>query len=572
MKAVLLAGGEESLQNPLSKFSVKALLPVGNRPVLWYLLRLLQKNNINDILISAGHSTQLIEDEFVNVQDLGVNVRFLEDDFPRGPAGCLVPQKEFIGDSSFVVLSPVYPGNLDLENLLKRHRESGNMATVAVSRLKQGARGCFETDSSMRIVGYVDSPTPKEQKSLFQPLGLYVFEPGVLDFISDESYMDIKEQLIPTLIEENQTVRACLVAEDVNKLENVNEYFAANQSIFTKENGLDQLGKELSPGVFVRSETEIAAGAGLSGPLLIGEGTTIEEESILVGPAVIGDNCLISKGSRIKESILWSGTQLGDGAEMEHSISCRNTKIKPGATIRNTLVNGKKLHFGELALAGTYFAPLKLESQVKGRGQVYGLLNAFFKRAMDLLISAVGLIVCAIPLLFIAAAIKLDSPGPIFYSQIRRTKGGRKFFMIKFRSMVIDADKMIDEMQEINQSDGPMFKIKKDPRLTRMGKFLRQTSLDELPQLFNVLKGDMSLVGPRPLAMHEMKWSPRWRDIRLQVKPGITGIWQIKGRSNSQFHDWIESDIDYVKNQSIGLDIKILIKTVLSVCRGTGAY
>jgi len=277
MKAVLLAGGEESLQNPLSKFSVKALLPVGNRPVLWYLLRLLQKNNINDILISAGHSTQLIEDEFVNVQDLGVNVRFLEDDFPRGPAGCLVPQKEFIGDSSFVVLSPVYPGNLDLENLLKRHRESGNMATVAVSRLKQGARGCFETDSSMRIVGYVDSPTPKEQKSLFQPLGLYVFEPGVLDFISDESYMDIKEQLIPTLIEENQTVRACLVAEDVNKLENVNEYFAANQSIFTKENGLDQLGKELSPGVFVRSETEIAAGAGLSGPLLIGEGTTIED-------------------------------------------------------------------------------------------------------------------------------------------------------------------------------------------------------------------------------------------------------------------------------------------------------
>ena len=191
---------------------------------------------------------------------------------------------------------------------------------------------------------------------------------------------------------------------------------------------------------------------------------------------------------------------------------------------------------------------------------------------MDLMISAVCLILCAVPLLLIALAIKIDSPGPIVYSQIRRTKGGRKFFMLKFRSMVIDADKMLDKMQDINQSDGPMFKIKKDPRLTRVGKFLRQTSLDELPQLFNVLKGDMSLVGPRPLAMNEMKWSPRWRDIRLQVKPGITGIWQIKGRSNSQFHDWIESDIDYVKNQSIALDIKIMIKTVISVCKGTGAY
>lgn len=572
MKAVLLAGGEESLQNPLSKFSVKALLPVGNRPVLWYLLHLLQKNKISDILISAGPSARLIEEEFGDGGDLGVNLRFLEDDFPRGPAGCLVPHREFLKDSSFVVLSPVYPGNMDLANLLRRHKESGNMATVAVSRLKEGARGCFETDSSMRIVGYVDSPSAKEQKSLFQPLGMYVFEPAVLDFISEESYMDIKEQLIPTLIEENQTVRACLVAEDVNRLENVSEYFAANQALFKGQDGMSPHGVELSPGVFVHGRTTIAPGANLKGPLLIGGGTIIEEGSKLEGPAVIGDNCLIAKGSRIKESILWSGTNLGAGAEMEHSISCRNTKIRPGASIRYTLVNGKKLHFGELALAGSYFAPLKLESHDNGRGRVYGFLNGFFKRGMDLTIAAVGLIVCAVPLLLIALAIKLDSPGPILYSQTRRTKGGRKFSMLKFRSMVIDADKMLDEMQDINQSDGPMFKIKKDPRLTPVGKFLRQTSLDELPQLFNVLKGDMSLVGPRPLAMNEMKWSPRWRDIRLQVKPGITGIWQIKGRSNSQFHDWIESDIDYVKNQSIGLDIKIMIKTVISVCKGTGAY
>ena len=138
--------------------------------------------------------------------------------------------------------------------------------------------------------------------------------------------------------------------------------------------------------------------------------------------------------------------------------------------------------------------------------------------------------------------------------------------------MVINADKIHQELLSQNNTDGPIFKMVRDPRITRVGGFLRKTSLDELPQLINVIKGDMSLVGPRPLIMNEMKFSSSWRDVRLKVKPGITGLWQIQGRSEASFHDWIRYDTYYVKNQSLALDIKILFKTIGVVLKKAGAY
>lgn len=144
--------------------------------------------------------------------------------------------------------------------------------------------------------------------------------------------------------------------------------------------------------------------------------------------------------------------------------------------------------------------------------------------------------------------------------------------MIKFRSMILGADDMQDDLRPKNEVDGPLFKIGNDPRFTRVGRFLRRTSLDELPQFFNVLMGDMSLVGPRPLVMEEMRYSPEWKEIRLRVKPGITGLWQVSGRSSISFHDWIRHDIHYVKHQSILLDIKIISKTIWAVIKFIGAY
>ncbi|PIV83072.1 MAG: multidrug MFS transporter [Nitrospirae bacterium CG17_big_fil_post_rev_8_21_14_2_50_50_9] len=174
--------------------------------------------------------------------------------------------------------------------------------------------------------------------------------------------------------------------------------------------------------------------------------------------------------------------------------------------------------------------------------------------------------------LIIAVLIKIDSPGPMIFRQKRCGKDGKEFKMYKFRTMVKDAEKLHDEVLGKNILDGPMFKMKRDPRITNVGRFLRKTSLDELPQLFNVLKGEMSLVGPRPLAMEEMKFSPSWRDLRLKVKPGITGQWQVSGRSGTLFDGWIRHDIDYVKNQSTWLDLKLLMKTIIMVFKREGAF
>jgi lipopolysaccharide/colanic/teichoic acid biosynthesis glycosyltransferase len=134
------------------------------------------------------------------------------------------------------------------------------------------------------------------------------------------------------------------------------------------------------------------------------------------------------------------------------------------------------------------------------------------------------------------------------------------------------AEKIHEHLIDRNEIAGPMFKMKNDPRVTRVGRFLRKTSLDELPQFFNVLNGEMSLVGPRPLIMDEMKFSPSWRDMRLKIKPGITGLWQIQGRSNSSFPDWIRLDMYYVKNQFLWMDIKILLKTISVVIKKIGVH
>jgi lipopolysaccharide/colanic/teichoic acid biosynthesis glycosyltransferase len=174
--------------------------------------------------------------------------------------------------------------------------------------------------------------------------------------------------------------------------------------------------------------------------------------------------------------------------------------------------------------------------------------------------------------LLVSLIIKLDSAGSVFYVQKRCGLRGKLFGMIKYRTMVTDAEKGQKELMPQNEVDGPVFKMHNDPRITKVGLFLRKTSLDELPQLVNVLQGEMSLVGPRPLITDEMRFSSTWRNMRLKVKPGITGLWQVQGRSEAHFHDWIKYDLYYVQNQSSWLDLKILFKTIAVVLKRTGAH
>lgn len=194
------------------------------------------------------------------------------------------------------------------------------------------------------------------------------------------------------------------------------------------------------------------------------------------------------------------------------------------------------------------------------------------KRALDIMVGAAALVFLSPLMLLTAIAIKLTSPGPIIFAQSRYGLNKRRFKMYKFRTMVPNAEALQKQLEDKNEVQGPVFKIKNDPRLTPIGKFLRKTSIDELPQFYNVLLGDMSLVGPRPLPERDVaQFSEASLLRRFSVKPGLTCLWQISGRSNTDFDNWIRQDLEYIDQWSLGLDLMILLKTPPAVLKGRGA-
>jgi exopolysaccharide biosynthesis polyprenyl glycosylphosphotransferase len=195
-----------------------------------------------------------------------------------------------------------------------------------------------------------------------------------------------------------------------------------------------------------------------------------------------------------------------------------------------------------------------------------------FKRLLDIIASSVVLILLIPVLAVVAVLVGCDSSGPIFFVQERVGLNKRTFRMYKFRTMVANAETEQLGIENLNEADGPVFKIKQDPRVTRMGKYLRKTSIDELPQLLNVLKGDMSLVGPRPLPIRDYKgFDQDWLRRRFSVRPGITCLWQINGRSSVSFHEWMRLDLHYIDHWSFWLDVKVIAKTIPAVLKGVGA-
>jgi exopolysaccharide biosynthesis polyprenyl glycosylphosphotransferase len=200
------------------------------------------------------------------------------------------------------------------------------------------------------------------------------------------------------------------------------------------------------------------------------------------------------------------------------------------------------------------------------------LISGMTKRALDCLLSATLLVILAPLLLVISVLVKLTSPGPIFFRQLRVGLNKRKFSIYKFRTMVANAEQLQDQLLSTNEMTGPVFKIKKDPRITPLGRILRGTSIDELPQLLNVLKGDMSLVGPRAMSFRDYElFDQDWQRRRFSVKPGITCLWQIHGRNSVPFERWMELDMQYIDTWSLWLDLTILVRTIPAVLRGTGA-
>lgn len=226
------------------------------------------------------------------------------------------------------------------------------------------------------------------------------------------------------------------------------------------------------------------------------------------------------------------------------------------------------LHLNNLTAKSTEFSGMPTFTFQPTLGSPFQLS---IKRAMDITGALVGIALCLPVLMAVALGVKLYDRGPLLFRQVRMGKDGRRFYCYKFRSMCVDAEARQQDLAELNEQNGPVFKIRADPRITPVGRLIRKYSLDELPQLFNVVLGDMSLVGPRPPVPSEVARYSWWQRRRISVRPGITCLWQVKGRNKVSFEEWMEMDLFYIDNWSLWMDIKLIAQTMPAVVRGTGS-
>lgn len=304
----------------------------------------------------------------------------------------------------------------------------------------------------------------------------------------------------------------------------------------------------------------------------IGANVTIDPTAELIGPIAIGDGASIGAGA-----VIVGPTVIGQGASIGASAILRQAVVAPNTTVDSQSRTPGRAPRPQLDAGSSLDHAIRLQTVIEAAGQPTPLANfrhaayKFIKRALDIL-GSIAFLLFTLPVIpFIALAIKLDTRGPIFYGHIRQGLRGRPFRCWKFRTMIHDAEHAQQALRQRNEVDGPQFKIRQDPRITRVGAILRRFNIDEWPQFFNILVGEMALVGPRPSPESENCICPAWREARLSVRPGLTGLWQVSRRREEEtdFQEWIYYDVQYVKKQSLYLDLLILLKTVRVALKGT---
>jgi lipopolysaccharide/colanic/teichoic acid biosynthesis glycosyltransferase len=298
-----------------------------------------------------------------------------------------------------------------------------------------------------------------------------------------------------------------------------------------------------------RDSNTIAEDARLIGKVLLGKNIHIGSKAVIVGPTIVGDDARVEDGVVVNSSIIGKGV-------------CVPAK----QFVRGRIIRGKQINWER---------PVRHKIKKDFLRNTHGPYRMWpgisyarcFKRIVDFFAAAMVLILFAPVLLLVALAIKLTSPGPVFYKDRRQGLRGKEFNCLKFRTMILGADKIQDILRIVSQVDGPQFKMDDDPRINNVGWFLRETYIDEIPQFFNVLFGQMSIVGPRPSPKSENTLCPFWRDARLSVRPGITGLWQVyrTRQPMKDFQEWIHYDIEYVRNLSLKMDLSICWKTAMKL-------
>jgi lipopolysaccharide/colanic/teichoic acid biosynthesis glycosyltransferase len=299
----------------------------------------------------------------------------------------------------------------------------------------------------------------------------------------------------------------------------------------------------------VRDSNTISEDARLIGKVLLGKNIHIWPKAVIIGPTIIGNDVRIEDGVVINSSIIGHGERVPE------------KQFVQGCIIRETQKNWNR--------PVRHKSSRSLLQDSRGQFRAWpGISYArCFKRIADFIAAAMVLILFAPVLILVALAIKLTSPGPVFYKDRRQGLHGKEFNCLKFRTMIMGADKIQEILRIVSQVDGPQFKIANDPRINTVGWFLRETYIDEIPQFFNVLFGQMSIVGPRPSPRSENTLCPFWRDARLSVRPGITGLWQVYRTRHpmKDFQEWIHYDIEYVRNLSLRMDLSICWKTAMKL-------
>lgn len=563
MKVVVLTGGRERGFAPLTHNCPKALLPLANVPLLSYTLGYLAREGIRDVFICITDGVHAVRDRIPDGRPWGISLRYATERTPLGTAGCLRDLQPFLGGEPFVVVAGLPFLDFPLGKLVATHREREATITVALTD-GQPASGFAERvvlgDDGM--VEEIVSPYDPAEGTPTRTLGVYVVDPRVFEFMGRESYLDLKEQLIPRLRRAGLLVVAAQVPGVGMRLDTLASYLHFCRHFLS--NGILRNGNNNGhPERLIRlgAGVSVSRSARLQGPLLVGNRSTISARTRVEGPTAIGAACILQPGSVVVASVLMEGAQVSEGVSLERCVVAPGCQVPPGRAFADHLLLGSNRH------AQARLKTVPLDGR---RARRQWLLRAL-TRTLDLFLGTLGLVVGAPALMVAALVIKLDSPGPVLFRQRRAGRGGREFTMIKLRTMVRDAEALQGDLADRNEVDGPMFKIGNDPRITRVGRFLRRTKLDELPQLLNVVRGEMSLVGPRPLAMKEMQYNPAWRDLRLSVKPGITGLWQVESGRKNTFQDWIVADLRYVEQQSLLLDLRILAETAREVWRSLWA-
>ncbi|MFO0775075.1 MAG: sugar transferase [Nitrospiraceae bacterium] len=557
-------------------------LPVGQESLVERLFTILGQSDISDIFVVTSKTqnyAKLLASQAAEARALSLHWQELPSF--QGTAGSLKALHPRLHAPQVLVLhAALFLRQLDIPTLVSTHRRTHANITFVTEHKPDD-----DEDLENLIVdhgGAIESVQilhrSRNRRRPLRSCGIYLMDRETLEHIPANDYFDIKEQLVPAVRAKGLCVRSHTVRNSARLIRTAQDLLRINRELLLGHETRHEHGARwLSHAnrIVIGENTQIAPTSYLLGPLVIGPNCVVEDYAQVIGPAVIGARTTLEKGSTVRESVVWTGAHIRTNAHVEYSFLGSDAVIPEGIRVHSALWasdNHSTGHPHEDTSSTPHDGWLEHEPPPLHRPSTgtsfWVTAYEAAKRSFDLAAASIGLLLALPIAILITIAIVLDSPGPVLFCQRRCGRGGVEFSMLKFRTMVVDAEQQQHKLRTANATDGPMFKLQEDPRITRVGRLLRKTSLDELPQLLNVLNGDMSLVGPRPLAYQEMKYCPSWRDLRLTVKPGVTGLWQVRARHRNQFSEWIRYDMDYVRQRSFFFDLRILLQTVGVLLKG----